>query len=577
VAAASGRTLPELLDALEHATEAGLVEPVVGRHGRFAFGHALFREARYDALPAGRRMQLHARVATALVPRRSDPTVVAELARHACLGASLGDPALAVDLAEEAGSLSASVGDHVEAAQHLQRALDVIDLAPERDERRRLALTIRLGEAVAPVDMKRGHAILRDAARLARRLGDVDAFADAVCSMTVELGSVSPGRDDPAFVALAEEALSRLGPAETHWRVRLLAVVGVNRALGTQPDRGREEIREAVSVARRSDDPFDLVRASLSLHFALDQLDHEERCSAMRDALEICLHHANGVVTQVAATRVASAQRAIGDLDSMREYHQRAVDAAPTKALGVLQNDALMAFLDGDLALAEQRNARTHEVDVGVGATHLYSGSLAMLIATWRRRSTTRMLEPFVSVPSFQGDGARSLLGFSYLQDGRTDDARALFDAVRIVGFDRLPRGLSRVLALAVWGEVAASLGERGSAETIFGLLDPLAGHLADAAGLVWSSIDQVRARLALALGDPELAESVASSAVEASRQRGTRLFLGRELVVLARARAAIGRDPEQVAAPLTEALAIADATGAALIRADAALLGVSM
>src|SRR4029078_1088726 len=99
--------------------------------------------------------------------------------------------------------------------------------------------------------------------------------------------------------------------------------------------------------------------------------------------------------------------------------------------------------------------------------------------------------------------GARlaAMLEFSNLGEGRPEAARALFDATSSEGFD-LRRGMSRVFSLAIWGEVAAALDDRRAAAQVLELLDPVAGHLADSAGLVWSSVDQVRAQLASALGD---------------------------------------------------------------------------
>jgi hypothetical protein len=123
---------------------------------------------------------------------------------------------------------------------------------------------------------------------------------------------------------------------------------------------------------------------------------------------------------------------------------------------------------------------------------------------------------------------------------------------------------------------VVAAAGDSTSARELLDLLAPFAGCLADAAGLIWSSVDQVRAQLLLSLEDAAAAEAIAADAVRASRQRSTRLFLGRELVVLAAARQELGRDQDDIAPLVEEALAIADATGAALIRADAVRHGLA-
>ena len=104
------------------------MEPVSGRPGDFAFAHALYRSTRYDSLSAGRRLRLHASVAAALLPRQDDPSVLPDLARHACVAAPLGGAEAAMELARRAGLASRDAGDHAEAARHFQRALDVAGL-----------------------------------------------------------------------------------------------------------------------------------------------------------------------------------------------------------------------------------------------------------------------------------------------------------------------------------------------------------------------------------------------------------------------------------------------------------------
>ncbi len=239
VAAATELSVSQVINALEHAAGAGLVDAVARQPGRYAFLHALFRDACYEALSAGRRLRIHARVASALAPHASDPTVLPELARHACIAAPLGGADAAVGFARSAGEASLRVGDYPEARRHLQAALDVIDLATNADESVRLALLIRLGEATVQADWNRGQAILRDAARLARRLGDTLAFADAVSSMMPEEeGTVTPGLTDAAFVSLCEEALAGLGADAPEWRARVLTLLARHLAMGAEPERG---------------------------------------------------------------------------------------------------------------------------------------------------------------------------------------------------------------------------------------------------------------------------------------------------------------------------------------------------
>jgi len=65
VAATLGRELADVLDAFERLEAVGVIGVGPG-HGQLAFTHDVFHSVRYAALPAGRRMRLHAAVARAL-------------------------------------------------------------------------------------------------------------------------------------------------------------------------------------------------------------------------------------------------------------------------------------------------------------------------------------------------------------------------------------------------------------------------------------------------------------------------------------------------------------------------------
>ena len=63
-----------IIAALEEADEAGLVREVADDADRFAFSHALVREALYERQSASRRVRLHYRIAQALEPAQArDP------------------------------------------------------------------------------------------------------------------------------------------------------------------------------------------------------------------------------------------------------------------------------------------------------------------------------------------------------------------------------------------------------------------------------------------------------------------------------------------------------------------------
>lgn len=72
---------------------------------------------------------------------------------------------------------------------------------------------------------------------------------------------------------------------------------------------------------------------------------------------------------------------------------------------------------------------------------------------------------------------------------------------------------------------------------------------------------DQALSQLQLTLGCPEQAAEHTERAIIASRARNTPIFLGRELVPLASARARLGQHVADEEFPIAEALVIADRT----------------
>ena len=99
VEAAGGPSGDELLDALDEATQAGVLREVAGAVGRYRFAHALVRSALHEEISTNRRVRMHWSVGEAMEARRG-PGVDAHLdalAYHYGEGALAGDPEKAVD------------------------------------------------------------------------------------------------------------------------------------------------------------------------------------------------------------------------------------------------------------------------------------------------------------------------------------------------------------------------------------------------------------------------------------------------------------------------------------------------
>ena len=176
----------------------------------------------------------------------ASPTSLATRGRRA----SLGGAAEALALAVRAGDHAAAGGDHDDAITHYRRALDVVDLVSPPDEPTRLDVMIRLGESLVLGGRPEGREVLREVIRRARAIDRPETMAAAVCGM-VAIGSTSPGRPDPEFTALAEEALAALGDVPGPIGLRLLALLAGHLRVGVDAARGYDLAGEALDEGTR--------------------------------------------------------------------------------------------------------------------------------------------------------------------------------------------------------------------------------------------------------------------------------------------------------------------------------------
>ncbi len=162
----------------------------------------------YEAQPSARRAECHARLAEVLAARleREPDQPVAEVAHHAVMAARGGlDAAPALRWSREAAREARAVLAHAEAAGHLERALEALELGELGHGRRSGSRCCSEAAATSGEAGALGAAQERyaQAAVLARRLGDADAFAEAALGYAAfqHYGDV-----DEEALALLEEA-----------------------------------------------------------------------------------------------------------------------------------------------------------------------------------------------------------------------------------------------------------------------------------------------------------------------------------------------------------------------------------
>ncbi len=151
-AAVAGVPRETALDLLDEAEAAGVVAQAPDSAATWRFSHALFQEAVYAGLPAGRRARLHLLAAEELERRHGADLerVIAELAHHHHEALAVGDPERAYQCAARAAAQAARVYSFEKAARHWAQAVAAIDHAEPVDAERRLATLLAFGERAEP-------------------------------------------------------------------------------------------------------------------------------------------------------------------------------------------------------------------------------------------------------------------------------------------------------------------------------------------------------------------------------------------------------------------------------------------
>jgi tetratricopeptide (TPR) repeat protein len=247
----------ELLDALESAVRARVIEEVAGSPGHFMFSHALIRQTLYDGLTATRRARLHRRAAAAL--ERAHAAAIepylAQLAYH--FARSTDELDKAIEYGARAGEHAFSVAAYEQAAAHFRQAVALIDTSDPTRLSRRCDLVIAQGTAEREAGDHAYRRTLLDGARLAQELGDPDRLARAALANHRGLFNSILGIDRDR-VSVLQAALEAYDSSDSPTRAALLSLLAF--ALVTDPDwRAREKLSDdALTMARHVGHPHTL-------------------------------------------------------------------------------------------------------------------------------------------------------------------------------------------------------------------------------------------------------------------------------------------------------------------------------
>jgi len=541
---AGGPAGDELFDALDEATQFGLIREAPGAPGRYAFAHALVRASLYEELTTNRRVRMHWRIGEVIEARYATKLDehLDELAFHYGEGALAGDAAKAAAFARRAGERAIADLAFESAASHFERALGSLELVDDAPPADRCDLLLAWADALVLSGDERKRAAVFDAAAIARSIGDAPRLARAALLLVSrESINQSAGNVDAELVALMEEAVGALGATPSPDRARLLASLAVEVQHGTDDARRIALATEAVAVARETGDPGALEHVLLRSWAMMDGSTpwHTEFAALNAEAAEFAKATGNVDVlrsTELFAMSIASmlGDRAQADVhlgayvrlgDRSRRRDNRANGQwkqAQQAVFGGLLAEGERLTLDG-LALSVDSGLSPENVSATVGSL-LYAirqgqGRLDELIPAIEDLVTA---QPGLPV-------WRLALAGAFYECERYEDARPHYDWLAADGGAVLRRDAMYPVNLCGLGRMAYRLRpDRDVLEYLYDALLPFAGIFNWTGGSIGEGNDTALAMAAEALGRPDDADRHSDDSIALCERAGAGVYLVR-------------------------------------------------
>jgi len=562
----------ELLDMLDEAVAASVVNESGDHVGHFGFAHALINHTLYEDLGATRRARLHRRIAEALeeVCGPDPGPRVGELAHHWIRATVPSESAKALDYAGRAGARALAELAPDDALRWFDQALELQAEQSDADTAVRCKLLIGRGQAQRLTGEGDFRDTLLDASRLARDLGDPELLARACLENTRGQAS-QHGEVDAERVDLLETAIELAGREDEARRARLLALLALE--LNWDPDSERIDrlAEEALELARRSGDDRTLATVLYYCGLATQgAANARERHPLMTELIDVAGRTDDAVLLFCAANLESIFAGEVGDF--------AAVDGALARLEALANQVGQPSFKWADLFYRGARERIAGNLDeaerLATEAAAMDEPDAFMVFAAqiagirWEQGRAEELRDLMEqAIDNFPGiSGFRAGLAiFDALLD-RFDDARRMLDAELERGLDQIPRDQSELASLVIWSDVAFETRARDVAAELYDRLSPSRGLVMWNGAIAYNSVDHYLAGLCSLLGRYDEAVELFESAVELQKRipapiwlARTRHWYGRTLLD----RDAPG-DPEHGREMLNEAIELATTHGAA-------------
>jgi len=412
-----------LLEVLEEALGARVIEEMPRMVDRYQFTHALLQETLADELSTARRVRLHARIGDMLeeIYGSDAEAHAAELAHHFAEAATVTGTEKLVRYSLVAAERALTTYAYEDALAHFQRALSAKQGQPTDGET--AAILYGLGRALAATlprhQIQEAVATLRRAFQYYAEVGDVDRAVAIAEYPFYPLAGQRIGEADLISSALA------LVPPDSQEAGRLLCRYGRVVAIEEGDYQSAEEaFGKALDIAQRTGDMALEVRTLAdSANVDLYQLRWHDSLGKGLKAIQLTQRADEPHTEMLARYCAALAQNALGDLEGLRVSATAMLISAERLRdrwwlTSALRTNALIGHVTGDWQAAREFNERGLQVsseeprdlwiraqlEYTVGNFDLASGYLKTLLEVMGRTAPGPALEyafPAMLIPMF--------------------------------------------------------------------------------------------------------------------------------------------------------------------------------
>ena len=454
--------------------------------------HDLYRESISAGLALPQRLVLHQRIADALEHRQARGAVVvaADVARHCAAAVPLGGTDRAVAWARSAAQVERAKLAFDHAASHLARARGALeDLGDPKTGGYLVDLLIEEADARARAgDSTRARVLLDDARDRASALGDAERLGRVALGKQRLGARFAMPRD--AVIELLETARTALQGTGTALEAQLTASLAreLHHSIPGQRSRARPLSEEAISLARRLDDPETLAACLLARHDILWTPDRaDERIDVAREI--VTLAERTGDVERQAEGLLLTAtalleQGSAAFRAALTDYlHAAEGFGQPRHDYMALTRWAALAMIDGRLDEAEQLIAKASDLGARIGEPDTGNVRMSQLLGLVRARGEPAQLRAtaaeairwWVGVPSHAHAVAAGFLALAG-EPSDLEAARRALDTVIALGTWKQDRSYLWSVFIGAMATAAVRLDDQALCAELLAELTPLTG-----------------------------------------------------------------------------------------------------